>query len=133
MKIFGVNAGEIIALIVLLGAAYCGEQYGSHYGNFFSLICTAAFPIGLLCIVQFLAWLEREFLLGQKPYPKCLCGAQPIDELEEKLIEKRMVHSCECGRAYFIRYIGRLMLIQDAQESIFATWKPFRGWTTLNK
>jgi len=72
--------------------------------------------------------LERELIMGRKPFPKCLCGRQEIDELEVRVDGRRLLRICSCGRKYEVKYLGRIVLLDDSGESVFARWKPFRGW-----
>jgi len=93
-----------------------------------SIIGMVAFPVGLILAIELLAWLERELIMGRKPFPTCSCGGKEIDELETKPDGKRLLRVCPCGNRYEVKYAGRIVRIDEKGETEIARWKAFRGW-----
>ena len=99
----GVSLLEILCLVLLVLTGYLGERLFSSQGMVAGIIGMVCFPIGLILSIELLAWLERELIMGRKPFPKCLCGRQEIDELEVRVDGRRLLRICSCGRTYEVK------------------------------
>lgn len=129
----GVNLLELLCLVLLLLTAYLGERLGSPYGVAASIFGMVVLPIALVLAIEGLAWLERELVMGRKPFPACPCGRKEIDEFEARSDGKRLLRICTCGSRYELKYAGRIVRIDESGESEFARWKAFRGWELLDR
>lgn len=127
----GVSSYEIIALLLLLAAAWAGDTIGSRFGNTAGIVGMIAFPLILIILIEKLAWLERELILGQKPYPKCICGRAAIDSLPEDPGTPAAgsgIFRCSCGRVYDTGGRGIIEIVDNENRRPFARWKAFKGW-----
>ncbi|MDD3148699.1 MAG: hypothetical protein PHD82_15500 [Candidatus Riflebacteria bacterium] len=124
----GAGIYEIIALVILLAAAWAGDAVGSRYSNIAGIVGMVLFPLALVFLIEKLAWLERELSLGQKPYPLCPCGKCSIDSLPEAEPGEQPLRRCQCGRTYDTSGRGIIRIVENGAAKDFATWKPFKGW-----
>ena len=132
MNRHGVSLFEIIALLLILAAAWVGDSFGSQYSNIAGIVCMVLFPLLLVVAIEKLAWLERELFIGQKPFPECPCGRGTIDSLPGIDAKDTVTRNCKCGRAYDTSSRGLIMIIEGVEKRDFATWKPFKGWQITN-
>ncbi|HNX77467.1 MAG TPA: hypothetical protein PLM07_09340 [Candidatus Rifleibacterium sp.] len=128
MNRHGVSLFEVIALLLILAAAWVGDSFGSQYSNIAGIVCMVLFPLLLVFGIEKLAWLERELFIGQKPFPACPCGRGTIDSLPGADEKNAMPLNCKCGRAYDTSGRGLITIIEGDIKRDFATWKPFKGW-----
>lgn len=124
----GAGIYEIIALVILIIAAWVGDSIGSRYSNIAGIVGMVVLPLALVFLIEKLAWLERELFLGQKPFPLCGCGKCSIDSLPETEQGDQTLRRCQCGRIYDTTGRGSIRIIENEQAKDFAIWKPFKGW-----
>ena len=124
----GMAIFEIVALLLLLAAAWVGDTIGSRYGNVYGIIGMVVLPLLLVLAIEKLAWLERELFLGQKPFPDCRCGRGPIDSFTETGHGEKLFLRCQCGRLYDTSGRGIILIVDGDTSNVFATWKAFKGW-----
>lgn len=129
----GISIFEIVALICIIAAAYVGDVVGSKYSNLLGILGMIVFPVALVFFIEWLAWLERELLLGQKPLPLCRCGKDVIDKMTVAEEGGRSFCRCVCGLKYDISGRGRIMICDRDGMKEFAVWKPFKGWQINEK
>ncbi len=118
---------ETFAIGLLIVAAFIGEVLLSRFGANWGYAGIIIGPAILLFFVHGIAWLEREFFIGQEPLPKCKCGAKPINELKDAPDAKPYIAGngkklCKCG----IYIIGRGIIQFQAKNSEpvdYAKWK----------
>jgi hypothetical protein len=125
----GISLYEIIALVLLIIAAYIGDMAGSRFHSVLGIVGMVVFPLVLIFCIERLAWLERELIIGQKPLPDCRCGREKIDCLPLSEEDNGTFHVCRCGRKYSLKNRGRIMMIENGNECEFACWRPFKGWS----
>ncbi|NCB39376.1 MAG: hypothetical protein EOM80_11470 [Erysipelotrichia bacterium] len=123
----GASLYEILALIIIIAAAYLGDAVGCRYGNVFGIVGMIVFPLILIFFIEKLAWLEREFFIGQRPFPPCRCG-RSIDEIPEEEHDKHSLRVCRCGLKFNTSGRGVIFVIENSNEETYAVWRPFKGW-----
>lgn len=119
---------EVLCLFLLILTAFVGAHLGAKFGPVIEIVGMVAFPLCLILLIDFLAWLERELIMGRKPFPLCRCGKLPIDEMELVPDSRKVLRRCSCGLRYELPYWGKIILIDDTGEKLFARWKAFRRW-----
>ncbi len=93
---------EYFAIGLLILAAYIGDVLLSRYGENWGYAGIVIGPVLLFVVVQGIAWLERQYIIGQEPLPKCRCGAKNINELKDASEKEPYVAGkgrkiCNCG------------------------------------
>jgi hypothetical protein len=124
----GISPLEVLCLVLLLMTAYLGERLLAPFGLVPGIIGMIGLPLGLIGAIELLAWLERELIMGRKPFPVCVCAAKEIDELPLSPENGKQIRTCSCGRRYEWKYTGRIVLLTETGETDFARWKAFRSW-----
>lgn len=127
---------ETVALGLLIAAGYFGDLYLSRYGENWGYAGVIIGPVLLIVVIQSIAWLERQFFIGQEPLPACKCGAKPINELKDAkdarpYIAGKGTKVCTCGTYIVGRGIIQHKVGND-EPTDYATWS--RGkWHIKNE
>ncbi len=124
----GVSIYEVIAMLMLLAAAWAGDSIGSRYSNVLGIIGMVLLPLALVFLIEKLAWLERELFIGQKPFPVCVCEKNALDSLPEESRDGLTLRRCKCGRLYDTSGRGIIAIVENGSKKAYANWKPFKGW-----
>ncbi len=118
---------ETIALGLLILSGYLGEQFFSRYGQYWGYAGIVIGPVLFSIIIHGIAWLERQFFIGQEPLPMCKCGNTPIHQLKDAPDAKPYIagngkKTCKCGTYIIGR--GIIKYQSDNTEPIdYAYWK----------
>ena len=118
---------ETFAIGLLILAAFIGDLLLSRFGENWGYAGIVIGPALLLFVVHGIAWLERQFIIGQEPLPLCKCGSKNINELKDaKDAQPYIIGNgkkvCKCGTYLIGKGIIKFQN-KNSEPVDYAVWK----------